>query len=166
MSDSASAVEFRTYRLSDRKWVTAVNIRHYRDIEGFNGQFESVVNETLDLLERQRHDTTSYFLIAVVDENPVGCIFLSAETPETGRVRLFYLDTSHRGTGIARKMLERIIEAASTVGFSEIRVSTFDRHHAACRLYISFGFQSSVHGPKYAFGQVMRQIDFARGLSI
>ena len=166
MSKVIQAVEFSTYQLSDREWVTTVNLRHYRDVEGFDARFDGVMSEALDFLERQRHDARSHFLIASVEGHRVGCIFLSADARETGRVRLFYLDDTHRGTGIARRMLDKVIECASIAGFSKLHVSTFDRHRAACRLYASCGFQSTVHPLTSTFGQTMRQVDFSLDLPI
>ena len=57
-------------------------------------------------------------------------------------------------------MVSSVIDFARQEGFSKIRVSTFDRHRAACGLYTSLGFVVVKNDPVHAFGQDMVQVDF------
>ncbi|AVO38052.1 GNAT family N-acetyltransferase [Pukyongiella litopenaei] len=158
-------VVLRDYRRRDRAWVTAANLRHYRTVEGFDAGFEDAIVAALDLLERHIDDETSTFLIAEADGRPVGCVFFCADTGTAGRVRLFYLDKAQRGRGLGRRMMTRIIDRARASGFETIRVSTFDRHRAACRLYAALGFDRTTRARATVFGQPMRQVDFELGLT-
>ncbi len=158
-------VIFRDYRHSDRAWVIEANLLHYRTVEGFDADFEDAVVGALDLLEQQIGDEKSNFTIAESEGRPVGCIFFSAEAGNAGRIRLFYLDKAQRGHGLGRRMMTRIIDNARSSGFETIRVSTFDRHRAACRLYTSLGFHHTTRERAVVFGQPMRQVDFELSLT-
>jgi len=62
-------------------------------------------------------------------------------------------------------MIEELIAHAKGQGFERIRVSTYDRHEAACRLYRALGFRERAREPAIAVGQQMRQIEFEKTLS-
>ena len=91
---------------------------------------------------------------------PVGCVFFSAETPAVGRIRLFYLEQAYRRQGIGMRLLRDILTDARKNGFKAVRVSTFDRHSEACRLYEYFGFEVLNISRSEAFGKAMQQIDY------
>lgn len=165
MQPDRTKTEFRRYRPEDRRWVTAAHIDHYRNVEGFDAQFDKALSQALTLLERQSSEASSRFIIAQHERCSVGCIFFSAESERTGRIRLFYLDESYRGYGIGKQMLAEVVASAAAAGLKQILVSTFDRHAQACRLYRSFGFNGVIQNPAMAFGLRMRQVDFQLDLS-
>lgn len=136
------------------------NLRFYREEHGFDASFAGAVNAALDLLESRISQASSRYLVVVSGERPVGCIFLSAEAPAVARIRLFYLDEAHRRQGIGKRLLRTVLNAARENEIKTIRVSTFDRHFEACRLYESFGFEPTGTTALTAFGQVMKQVDY------
>lgn len=159
--------KFRNYRLTDREWVSTVNVDHYTRVEGFDPSFEKAVSTALDLLEARVDEKSSRYLIVEAGETrrPVGCVFFSADEPAIGRLRLFYLDRAYRRLGIGRHMIEELIAHAKGQGFERVRVSTYDRHEAACRVYGELGFREQEREPTIAFGQQMHQIEFEKNLS-
>ena len=166
-ADPSASVTVREFRTADREWVATANIRHYTEVEAFDASFAQAVDSALDMLLAVRNDEGSKFLIAERKDvsAPAGCIFFSAETPETGRTRLFYLDEALRGRGIGKHLLDQVLNHACRHGFKHIRVSTFDRHEAACHLYRIAGFRGIERDSAVAFGQNMRQIDFELDLT-
>jgi len=154
----------REYQPTDRTWVRDTNVHHYVAVEGFDPSFAMAVCNVLDMLEARLEDEHSRFIIVEASDSRarVGCVFFSAEGARVGRIRLFYLDRAYRGQGVGRRMIEDVIAHGQERGFDAIRVSTFDRHAAACRLYRSLGFQEQNNEPALAFGQRMRQIDFEK----
>ena len=160
-------VMFRDYAAPDRPWVAREHVRHYTMVEGFDPSFGEAVRGALDLIDAGREDPTGKFLIveAAGTRRPVGCVFLMVEPPASGRLRLFYLDEAYRGRGIGKDMLDAMIAHAAANGLERIRVSTFDRHLAACRLYRAAGFTQRVGKPSVAFGQELRQVDFEKDLA-
>lgn len=160
-----SKVSFRPFQKSDRAWVMRENLRFYRSVHGFDASFGDALAAALDLLEPQRENPTCTYLIAENRTDLIGCIFLSADDDRAARMRLFYLKEEHRTKGIGALLLQHVIAQASKNGFELIRVSTFDRHPEACRLYESFGFVGVATTPSNAFGQIMHQLDFELTLS-
>lgn len=158
-------VTFETYSKEDRAWVLSANVRHYRDIEGFNDEFGGAVALALDQLEGQFDDQRSMFRIVQDEERHIGCIFFSAETSTTGRIRLFYLDSDYRSVGIGSRLLDSVISHAAEKGFETVLVSTFERHEAACQLYVKCGFNGIARPETEVFGQKLTQIDFALALA-
>lgn len=153
-------VELRGYRPEDQHWVVEANTRHYLDVEGFSADFAAVVLAAAKYLESQRHNPRSDFTIAEKEGRPVGCVFLAPETDVAARLRLFFVAEAARGQGVGGRMLRRLLFRARSNGVEMIRVSTFDRHQRACRLYRSLGFRVVADAPVDAFGQRMRQLDF------
>lgn len=153
-------VTFRSYQNDDRAWVTDVNSRFYQSFHGFDATFADAVRAALDLLEGQMVDVNSNYLIAEAANHPIGSIFFSSELPAVGRIRLFYLEEAYRRQGLGRRLLRDILDDARIKEFKTVRVSTFDRHPEACRLYESFGFELVKKSRSEVFGQVMQQLDY------
>lgn len=161
----SNVVVFRDYRAADRDWVEAAHVRHYTLVEGFDPGFAAAVSGALDLLEAGLGADSGRYLIAEAAGRRVGCVFFAAETPAVGRIRLFYLEDAYRGRGIGKRMLGRVLDHARQRGYETVRVSTFDRHAAALRLYRAAGFEAVTGAPSIAFGQEMRQVDFEKDLT-
>ena len=155
-----SSIAIRSYQGTDRIWVEDANVRFYRAFHDFDSTFADAVSAALDLLEGQMSDARSLYLIAESGRQPVGCIFLSAETSTVSRIRLFYLEEAYRGRGTGKRLLSAVVTAAREKAFETVRVSTFDRHPEACRLYESFGFEAVSTARSKAFGKDMRQVDY------
>jgi ribosomal protein S18 acetylase RimI-like enzyme len=64
---------------------------------------------------------------------------------ENGAVRLdkIYLECSHRGLGLGRRMLERVVEAAVRRNAREIRLRVNKNNAQALAAYRKFGFSVS-----------------------
>ncbi|MDV7143776.1 GNAT family N-acetyltransferase [Tropicimonas sp. TH_r6] len=150
----------RSYQSDDRLWVAESNVQFYRRFHDFDVTFSEAVNAALDLLEDQMSKATSNYLIAEAANRPVGCIFLSAETPTVGRIRLFFVEDAYRGKGIGARLLGDGLSRARRNGLQCIRVSTFDQHPEACRLYESFGFERVNSAEMRAYGRDMHQRDY------
>jgi GNAT superfamily N-acetyltransferase len=167
MQRASGSTFLRDYRPDDRKWVIDSNVIHYTTVEGFDADFSAAVSASLEAIEARFEEEISRFLIAEERDTgqPVGCAFLTKDEASVGRVRLVYLASQYRGKGIARDMIERLIEHARTKDCNSVRVSTYDRHEAACHLYRRLGFRERKRAPEFKFGQWMRQIDFEKSLS-
>lgn len=157
-------ISIREYQSKDRKWIKETNLRFYQEVHGFDASFADAINASLDLLDRQQPLTTSKYLVAEAKKQPIGHVFLSAERPQIGRIRLFYLEPEFRGQGMGLRLLRRVITAANEVKFQKVYVSTFDQHPEACRLYEKFGFEARATTMTKAFGKAMKQIDFELSL--
>jgi GNAT superfamily N-acetyltransferase len=81
------------------------------------------------------------FLVATLDDEPVGCAGLQRLDPSTGEVRRMYVREAARGRGIARALLATLVETARDHGYERLRLDTGDRLPEAQALYRSAGFR-------------------------
>jgi len=153
-------VSIRSYTRHDRTWVEKANVHFYQNRHKFDATFTDAVESALDELEGRISDPESCFLIAEHDGTPVGCIFLSTDQQSVGRIRLFFVDEDFRGKGIGRNLLQAVLESAMRREFEAVRVSTFERHPEACRLYEKSDFKLGNAHQMTAFGNVMQQRDY------
>ena len=72
---------------------------------------------------------------------PLGCVALHAIGPNTGEIKRMYVEPEHRGRGVARALLERVIEEARRRNYDTLRLGTLSTMHAAQTLYTSAGFR-------------------------
>jgi len=150
-------IALRPYGPHDRDWVTTANVAFYRAQHGFDEGFARAVADALDSLEAGSADAPSRYLVAEDGYRRVGCIFLGPDAPGAGRIRLFYLDAALRGRGLGRHLLNEVM---GTGAFAVVKVSTFDIHPEACRLYERAGFDLIGAAPVRAFGREMEQRDY------
>ncbi|MFU1479159.1 GNAT family N-acetyltransferase [Roseovarius sp. C7] len=165
MRGDFTEIGFRPYAPTDRTWVRETNLRHYREVEGFDAGFAEALDGALALIEGQCTGADVEFIIAEVGGQPLATLFLCRESDEAARIRLFYIDPEWRGCGLGHRMLDRAIAAAKAHGYRRLCVSTFSRHGAACHLYHLRGFRGAVHPPAEVFGQTLVQVDYSLSLT-
>ena len=79
--------------------------------------------------------------VAYEDSAPLGCVALHALGPNVGEVKRMYVDPAHRGRGVARALLARVVEEARWRNYDSLRLGTLASMHAAQTLYTSAGFK-------------------------
>jgi GNAT superfamily N-acetyltransferase len=160
LNTNALSVVLRPYHALDRAWVATAHAAHYTVHEKFSPDFSHDVEQALDLLDSRMSHHSSCFLILETSQSRIGSIFLYEETQGEGRIRLFHLVEQFRKKGLGRLALRHVMSHAHVFGYHTIRVSTFERHRDACRLYQSYGFQHVTGSSRMAYGQFLRQVDF------
>ncbi len=158
--DELAALRVRPYGPADRDWVLVRHREHYEGIEGFDGTFRVAVERALDVHERSEASSRSHAAIFEQAGRPIGCIFCADESPDTARIRLFYLEPDLRRRGLGASMLDHMLRRAREAGFGQVVVSTFERHRAACALYRSRGFRLEREEVVAAFGHQLVKLDF------
>lgn len=81
------------------------------------------------------------FLIARLDERPVGCGALKVKASGIGEIKRMWVDEEVRGMGVGRRLLDRIQEEARGFGLNLLRLETNRTLTEARHLYRSFGFE-------------------------
>jgi putative acetyltransferase len=81
------------------------------------------------------------YLLAWRDGQAVGCGALSQHDPFTGEVRRMFVTRSARREGVARALLERLEQAAWTLGYHRLVLETGVRQGPAIALYSSSGWR-------------------------
>jgi GNAT superfamily N-acetyltransferase len=72
----------------------------------------------------------------------VGCVGLRPLEPDTvAEMKRLYVAPEARGAGLGARLVQRVIEAAETIGYREIRLDTLPTMTGALGLYARFGFE-------------------------
>lgn len=95
----------------------------------------------LNLQQLQRPEIT--FWSAWEGQELVGCGALKELDGEHGEIKSMRTSSSHLRKGVARRLLQHILEEAGQRGYRRLSLETgsMDSFEAARRLYASFGFQ-------------------------
>jgi GrpB-like predicted nucleotidyltransferase (UPF0157 family) len=92
------------------------------------------------------------FVLAVEDEEPIGCGGLRRLAPGTGEVKRLYVRRTERGRGIGRALLESLEGHAEALGLRQVRLDTGGDEGVALALFRSANYQpiSDYNGNPYA----------------
>lgn len=78
--------------------------------------------------------------LAVAGERGIGCVALRPLDGRAAEVKRMFVDPAHRGRGVGRALMERVIAEARVRGHDVLRLGTLDDMAAAQALYASLGF--------------------------
>jgi ribosomal protein S18 acetylase RimI-like enzyme len=70
-----------------------------------------------------------------------GCVALRALDDETAEIKRLYVREQFRGFGLARSLVQALIDASREIGYRRLRLDTHESMIPAQRLYRSFGFR-------------------------
>jgi GNAT superfamily N-acetyltransferase len=84
---------------------------------------------------------------------PVGCVALHELAPDVAELKRMYVAPEARGRGVARRLTEHAIAAATALGYARLRLGTLTTMHAAQRLYASVGFRRIAPYRSVEFGE-------------
>jgi GNAT superfamily N-acetyltransferase len=90
---------------------------------------------------------TGALLIAIHKDKTVGCVGVRRLSDEECEMKRLYVRPEARGLGLGRKLAQKIIAMAHSLGYALMRLDTLDRLGEAMRLYESLGFRKT--GPYY-----------------
>jgi GNAT superfamily N-acetyltransferase len=82
-------------------------------------------------------------LLAFDGDAVFGIACLRRIRPETAEIKRMYVEPSHRGAGVGRALLDRLIELATLAGYDRILLDSPDFTTAAHGLYRSAGFEDT-----------------------
>jgi len=81
-------------------------------------------------------------LLALEDDQLVGCVALRPLPDQTCEMKRLYVRPEFRGRGWGRKMVEAIVAAAQELGYSRMRLDTLPgKMDQALAMYRRFGFR-------------------------
>jgi putative acetyltransferase len=83
----------------------------------------------------------SAFLVARLDDRPVGCAALRPLDADTAEVKRMYVAPSARRKGVGRQLLAELERLAGGFGYRILRLETGNRQPEAIALYESCGFR-------------------------
>jgi len=91
--------------------------------------------------------TRGRLYLASVDGRPAGVAALKPVSVTTGELKRMYVRPEHRGSGLARRLIERIIADARSLEYRTVLLETADFMTRAHRLYRSVGFADTERFP-------------------
>lgn len=102
------------------------------------------INTFSDRYMTQLHEFTppsGCLLLGKYEEQIAGCACLRKIGEDVGEIKRMYVKSEFRRKGIGRALLEAIINEASNIGYSKIRLDSAPFAKQAQALYRVFGFQ-------------------------
>jgi putative acetyltransferase len=81
------------------------------------------------------------FLVAFVDERPVGCGALRPVNATTAEVKRMYVRPEMRGQGLSRRILEALEQSARGFDYERVILETGHPQVSAVKLYHTSGYQ-------------------------
>ncbi|MFE7083364.1 GNAT family N-acetyltransferase [Priestia megaterium] len=95
-------------------------------------------------------------LLAMYDEQPVGCVALRKIDENICEMKRLYVKSDFKGKRIGKSLAAAIIEEGQKIGYQYIRLDTLSTMKSAISLYHSLGFYSikpyrfnPIEGTKY-----------------
>ena len=82
-------------------------------------------------------------LLAEIDGRLAGCVAFRRVEKAMCEMKRLYVRPFARGTGLGRKLVAAVIDAARAAGYAEMRLDVLAEFETAQQLYASFGFSDA-----------------------
>lgn len=109
------------------------------DDEDFGWAASEAVAADLDRLESEPIDDPLF--LAVDGDDAFGTVQLKELDRTTAEVKRLYVEPSARGSGIGRRLVERVLDGTTADGFETLRLGVAPYHERAQALYRGLGFE-------------------------
>jgi ribosomal protein S18 acetylase RimI-like enzyme len=99
--------------------------------------------------------------LAITDRGEAaGCVALRRLEPDIGEMKRLYVRPKYRGRGLGKRLAQKVLEEAGSIGYQYIRLNTMPEMTAAIRLYESLGFtRIAPYGPNPVEGAIHMEIN-------
>jgi putative acetyltransferase len=135
----------RTIRRSDAPQelpIIRALFQEYADSLGFDLEFQGFAQELAEL-PGPYASPSGCILLAMVDDQPAGCVALKPLERGVCEMKRLYVRSRHRGSGLGRELAERVIQEARILGYDRIRLDTIpSMMGSAVSLYRALGFET------------------------
>lgn len=114
--------------------------RYYEELaRRFPGGFD--LERTVAARPEELQAPHGSFLVARVDDRPVGCGAVRKLDETTGEIKRMWVDPAARGQGVGRQLLSALEGAAVELGCETVYLDTSAHLSEAIALYRSFGYE-------------------------
>ena len=132
----------------------------YADFLGVDLCFQGFQQE-LDGLPGDYAPPNGRLLLAVEDDQAVGCVALRNLGNGICEMKRLYVQSGHRGKGWGRKLAKAILAAARAIGYKKMRLDSLTSLKEASALYRSLGFTEI---PAYRYNPLPEAVFMELGL--
>ncbi|MDA1372664.1 MAG: GNAT family N-acetyltransferase [Proteobacteria bacterium] len=142
----------RTHQPGDLGWIISTHGEIYSREFGFDGSFEiNIADKVLKYFSTE--DDFNRVWIAMVDDKRAGSVAVRALSEATAFVNFVVVLNEFRGQGIARSLMDGMIEHVRKHRYQKIRLETFTCLEVARELYRDLGFTVIENSVIHAFGR-------------
>lgn len=131
------------------------DIDQLRAVSGVKLDVESYVSGTFDEIDLY-FPPKGRLLLARVDGRLIGTAFLKSIRYDTCEIKRMYVRPEHRGKGLGKILLTRLIDDAKNIGYARILLDSACYMTAAHTLYRSMGFTDIEYYPEGETGEALK----------
>ena len=164
MQGTVGPVDLTPLHPGDAGWVIARHAELYAAEAGFDATFETLVARIVADFLASHDPARERGWIARRGDLRLGSIFCVKEAPGVARLRLFLLEPTARGTGLAQRLLDTCTGFARDAGYHRMRLWTHESHRAAGRVYARNGFAMTATQAVRSYGQDLVEQVWERAL--
>lgn len=137
----------------DLGWIICQQARLYTKEYGWDWTFEALVAEIVGQFVKAFDPDKEKCWVAEREGEIIGSVFLMKQDGETAKLRMLYVESSARGLGLGRRLVEECIRFAQAKGYRRMELWTNDVLVAARKIYQATGFKLIEETPHHSFGK-------------
>ena len=139
ISDEASRIRIEEVAPSSREAVWCL-AQYYAELRSlFPEGFDAAKSLASDPEDFQR--PSGLFLVAFLDDRPIGCGGVKLTSLEAGYIKRMWIDSSRRGLGLGRTLLAALEHGARDLGCAIVQLETNRVLSRAIHLYRTSGYR-------------------------
>lgn len=155
VENNEAAVEYIESENKEHIYKVRKLFIEYAESLGVDLEFQGFKSELDNLPGKYSHPTGS-IILALVNDEPAGCVALRKISDLACEMKRLYVRDHYRGMGIGKELVERIITKARLLGYSYLRLDTLPTMDTAQNMYKNLGFYeiepyvyNPIEGTKY-----------------
>jgi GNAT superfamily N-acetyltransferase len=144
-------VEIREAELGDHGWVLERHAHLYPPGSGWGRPFVALVAGVIAEFLDEHDPEQERAWVAELNGLRIGAVYCVRNSDEVAQLRLLFVDSSARGHGAGRALVDRCIGFARERGYRRVMLWTNSSLESARRIYDAAGFTQTNEGPHPVF---------------